>query len=395
MRRRGLGVLLILTLLVAAGTLLQDVRFDRALQRERASAATIDRELAALDVALVSFSAAQTGYVATGQGPSFWMTHASDLSAEIDAGLARLKSMSASADARTRYDAAMSALADITAIDSRARDLVRKDQRFAASDLIFVDSVDATGRFAAEVAAARGAEKLASEERLTRTSRLRLGLTALALGFVMLVALFFWRIAARESAAAQTSATAGRLGLASEPAPRTAAEPPAHAPASNADLEPSGDINLAAAAELCIDLARVIDGRDVPALVERAATVLDAKGLILWIVDSSGAMLRPMLTHGYSDRILARLGRLQMDADNVTSLAFRSMRPQAVPGAGPGDPGAIAVPLITPTGCIGVLAAETRQSRPDRNRLSVARMIAAQFATIVPGSTDAARSARA
>lgn len=400
MSRRGLGVLLILTFLVAAGTLVQDFRFDRSLAREYASAAATDREFAALEVALVSFGAAQTSYVATGQGPAFWLTHAAELAAQIDAGINRLRSTSTSAEARVRYDAALAALADVNSVDGRARELVRKDQRFAASDLIFIDAVDASERLAAELTAAHTAERQASELRLTRTARLRLGVNGLALGFLLIVALFFWRVAVRATSEEPVAATTGPLGLELTLGP----EPLAARPASsarrqsepvtlNADLAPATDLNLVAAAELCVDLARVIDGRDIPGLVERAAIVLDAKGLIVWVADSSGALLRPTLTHGYSDKVLARLGVLQIDADNATSLAFRSMRTQTVAGASPGDPGAIAAPLITPSGCVGVLAAEVRHTHPDKNRLSLARMIAAQFATIIPADAAGARAA--
>jgi hypothetical protein len=388
--------LLILTFLVAAGTLVQDFRFDRSLAREHAAAAATDREFAALDVALVSFGAAQTSYVATGQDSSFWLTHAAELAAQIEAGINRLRSASTSADARVRYDAAVGALADLNRVDGRARELVRKDQRFGASDLIFLDAVDASERLAAELTAARTAERQASDLRVTSTARLRLGVNGLALGFLLIVALFFWRMAGRAIAESRAGIALTRplqLDLEAEPEPAperptSPARPPAPSVPINVDLAPQTDLNLVAAAELCVDLARVVDGRDVPGLVERAATVLDAKGLIVWVADASGAMLRPALTHGYSDKVLSRLGALSIDADNVTSLAFRSMRTQMMAGAQPGDPGAIAAPLITPAGCVGVLAAEVHHTNPDKARLSVARMIAAQFATIIPG-TDA------
>jgi GAF domain-containing protein len=59
------------------------------------------------------------------------------------------------------------------------------------------------------------------------------------------------------------------------------------------------------------------------------------------------------------------------------------MRSQAVNGAAPAAPGAIAVPIVTASGCVGVLSAEVSRTRPDHETLAVARMIAAQFAAIV------------
>jgi hypothetical protein len=144
-----------------------------------------------------------------------------------------------------------------------------------------------------------------------------------------------------------------------------------------------------------VDLARVMDSRDVPALLERATKVLEAKGVILWIVDATGAVLRPSLSHGYSDKVLNRLGALDVDADNVTSLAFRSVRSQVMPGAAPGAAGAIAVPLVTASGCNGVLSAELRETKPAPELLALTRIVAAQFATLIAPADSAARAAEA
>jgi len=164
-----------------------------------------------------------------------------------------------------------------------------------------------------------------------------------------------------------------------------------HATATAAHAVPASQtraVSLTAAAELCIDLARVMDGRDVPALLERTATLLDAKGVVIWAVDTGGALLRPSIGHGYSDKVMSRLRPLQVDSDNVTALAFRSLQAQAVPGATSGEAGAIAVPLMTATGCVGVLAAEIRQSRPHPDLLPMAKIVAAQFSTLVSPVDD-------
>ena len=112
------------------------------------------------------------------------------------------------------------------------------------------------------------------------------------------------------------------------------------------------------------------------------------------MTDSAGAQLRPQLAHGYSDRVLTKMGTLQVDGDNVTSLAFRSVREQTVNGAASTSAGAIAVPLVTSSGCIGVLAAEVNRQRPSAETVDLARIIAAQFATLVVPSGDASRAAQ-
>jgi hypothetical protein len=174
----------------------------------------------------------------------------------------------------------------------------------------------------------------------------------------------------------------GRTAAREQEEPSIAPSPAPAAPAPTPEPAHVPRLDLAEAAQVCVDLARVLDGQDIPPLLARAARVLDAKGLVLWVTDSSGARLRPSLAHGYSDKVLQRLGPLQIDADNVTSLAFRSLQPQTLTDASTGAPSALAVPLITATGCIGVLAAEV-QGRTGHDAVPVARMFAAQLATLV------------
>jgi hypothetical protein len=381
MRTRHLTVLFILTIGIGAGTLILDFRFDVALARDRAAAVAVERDVASTEASLAAWRAAQAGYVATGQTPSFWVKRAAGHSAEIEAAILRLQSATTMPEAKTQLDLATSALGDLNGIDGRARDFATSDRRFEAADLIFTDAVGPVQRLSDALAAAREAERQGIEARLVGTRWLRLGMNGLAVGgLILAVVLFERRSKQADSAAADARAAGG------PPANLDGVVSPARPVTTNG--------NLAAAAELCVELGRVMDGRDVPALFERVAPVLGAKGIVLWIADASGAQLRPSLTLGYSDRMIARLGTLQTDSDNVTSLAFRSMRSQTVNGAAPASPGAIAVPLVTAAGCVGVLSAEVTRSRPDHETMAIARMIAAQFAAIV-APTEAAPMAGA
>ena len=89
------------------------------------------------------------------------------------------------------------------------------------------------------------------------------------------------------------------------------------------------------------------------------------------------------MAHGYSDRMLTRLGQLPVSADNATSLACRTLQPQLVPATTPESAGALAVPLIGTTGCVGVLAAEVNGPRATGHQISVARLIAAQLSAVI------------
>ena len=359
------------------------------------------------------------------------MTKVSELFTTIDAGITRLKEGTVNTDARARYVAAATALTDQIDLDTRARELARSD-RLIASDLVFENAVEGQKRLIAELEAGRAIDAEANQARVNRLTQLRFGMNAASLGFVTLLTVLFGRAVRREApvpspaaAPAEASAATGLLlrpeasaspaaekaavtarsdvkpagvladGKARQPvrgnAPSRETLPlrPAPAPPLSPLLPPPAPANLTEVAELCVDLGRVIDSRDVPSLVERASTLLQAKGIVLWVADSAGAMLRPSVTHGYSDKVLARLGPLQIDGDNVTSLAFRSMRPQTMTGSGANASSALAVPLLTASGCVGVLAAEIKTDRPASELLPVARIIAAQFAALIAPTEEA------
>jgi hypothetical protein len=394
MKQRRIGLLLTLTLLLALGTIVQDFRFDQAFANDHDVAVKIDREVGALDVQLSDLRAAQTGYLAVGQNPDFWIGRTAELSKRLRESIDRLRAAAPNSEARAKYDAAGVALTDLMSIDKRARDLVKNDQRLLAADVVLVDELDASQRLAGEISAVRDVELAAANAKMASAARLRFGMNGLALGFVLVVLLFVSRATGEPAAAAIAPASTAQMIRDLPPPVKVAV--PASAPAAAARITAPAPASphLLEAAELCVDLARVMDGRDVPALVERTATVLDAKGVIIWVADTEGRELRPTLTHGYTDKVIERLGTLPVESDNVTSLAYRSMRPQTMNGAGPGTTGAVAVPLMTASGCVGVLAAEVRHSKPAAEMISLAKILAAQFSSIVtPADTAEARSA--
>ncbi len=381
--RKGFSLLLILTLILTLGTIVQTYRFDTSADLERSSALSLQQELGSVEVALADLRAAQAAYLAVGQDHRFWISRATDLTTQITDGLTRLSSATTSSDARSRYDGARTALADLANVDRRAREFVTAGQPLLASDIVFVEGLAATQRLQSDLLAARHVEVAASEARLIRDARLGFGMTAVALGFVLLVA-FRTARTIPEAPANDPSSTAQMIRDLPPPvkAP-VASSSPGTATRVTAPVTPPPAVNLPGAAELCVDLARVIDSRDVQGLLERAATVLDAKGVILWVANLDASSLKPSLSFGYTDKVIQRLGQLPVDSDNVTSQAFRSMRPQTMNGATPNAAGAVAVPLVTGSGCIGVLSAETRLCKPSAEVVAVARIIAAQFAALV------------
>lgn len=170
--------------------------------------------------------------------------------------------------------------------------------------------------------------------------------------------------------------------------PRVAPEPPGTGASCRPELGP------AAAAELCTRLGRVVHRREVAPILEDAARALDAVGLIVWSADSREGALRPSLSCGYDDSALARMAEVRADADNAIAAAFRSARACVVTGSG-AVTGALVVPLISASGCVGVLAIELRHGDEQRESVSVfATIMAAQLVTLV-GSVPLAEAVNA
>jgi hypothetical protein len=378
-RNRGLVLLFLLMCVVALVSAFQALYIERLLAVGRQTADAADRDTESAVTAIADYRAAEAGYLATGQEPGYWMTRADTLASSMSDVMTRQRAATPSAQARASFDEAAGALEDLGKLDRRARTLVKNDQRFVASDVIFMDSLQAANHLAQTLAAARETDRAARQEQLTRLSEVRLAAIGGSMAFGLVGA---WILLARARSASAAEAT-------------PVAEPASSRSLSLGPIQPdpvpataAPDVNLTDAADLCVDLARVLDSRDVPALFERAARILGAKGLVLWVADTSGALLRPSLSHGYSEKVLARMSGLQMDGDNATALAFRSMQAQIVGASSPAGAGALAVPLMTATGCVGVLSAEVKKGKPGSDTLSVAQMIAAQFSALVaPGSS--------
>lgn len=182
-------------------------------------------------------------------------------------------------------------------------------------------------------------------------------------------------------------ALARSIPAAVSPAPGAARPVPASPP-----LPPAPDPDLSAAARLCTELGRAADARQAAPVLQESARVLDAVGLIVWAWNPLADALMPALAHGYPDQVLAQLPRVGLDADNPTAAAFRAGE-TCVVSRGERASGALVVPLMTPAGCVGVLAIELRHGREQRDSVrALAAILAAQLARLIEsaGPTEAA-----
>lgn len=341
-------------------------------------------------VATADLRGAQQGYVAAGQGPDFWFARVTAISKDLRTDLASLKSLAASPDASIAIEDATGALQDFDQMDRRARDFARARQLMSASDLIFADGFDLTKKTGDAIERALTAE-LADRNGVLGFLKRREGYAlaggSTVVGIVLALLLPVRRqhtdeatlpIAAERAAVShETLSDLSDFGVVAKAVP---AAPPAPT------------VNMEELASLCGDLARVSDTRTLPAILERAATVLDATGLVVWIADPDGRELSPILVHGYPPQLATRLGTIARDASNLTASAYRTGLVQTMKADAVSD-GAIAAPLLSATGCVGVLAAEMKSGGEQHEiMLSTAAIIASQLATLV--GPPAARGAR-
>jgi transcriptional regulator with XRE-family HTH domain len=139
---------------------------------------------------------------------------------------------------------------------------------------------------------------------------------------------------------------------------------------------------LADIADLCTRVARASKLTQLEPRLADAVRILNAVGAVLWTWERHKSALRARVSCGYSEDVLARFPVVGRDADNAIGVAFRSGKIAVVDGAD-GETGAIAVPLLGPDGCVGVLALEVRHG-DERNDVlhAIASIVAAQFVSL-------------
>jgi transcriptional regulator with XRE-family HTH domain len=170
------------------------------------------------------------------------------------------------------------------------------------------------------------------------------------------------------------------------PAPVNGGSPPAleeAVPEPDVIEEIIPEPSLLEMSELCTRLGRLPDRRALPALLDDAARVLDAIGLVVWCWDARTGSLRAKLANGYSAETIAQLPAVPADAPNAVATAFRSGEACLVPGDTELT-AAVAVPVMAPAGCVGVLAIEVHNGCEQFEWIrAFAAILAAQMASFL------------
>jgi hypothetical protein len=411
--RRAVRLTLLLVFLAAMGlTARLFWTAEQEVRRTEAATRAFDEAARAAILSATELRAAQQAYVAAGQGIDFWFARTNALQNELKGEVSALRARTSASDAVAAFENALGVLQDFEQMDFRARERTRARQTSAASDLIFADGLDLTRKIAASIEQGRAAAIAASESETAAVERRKIFSLGAAAAAGTLIVLLLVPVREREvprlvsaPSVPATSPLRPMLtepvelddGVTIKPAQVVRAEPPPPPPApAPAVVEPPPApvivqvpvpepprIDLPGMARLVGDMARLVDTRALPGMLERAAELLDASGIVLWIADPDGRELAPIMTHGYPQQLVTRLGTIQRGAENATAAAFRTSLLQTV-DADSVSSGAIAAPLVTPIGCVGVMAAEIRNDGERQDAvLAAAGIVAAQLATLV------------
>ena len=357
--------LLVFTLLVGigigAGVLIWYVEGRvRALDTtEREVTGEIDRLIAGL----TDIPAGQAAYLVPGQPIDRWSERVASNLTQLDAITQALQVRARSVDAQPRLQAMSDGLARLSEIDAAIHHDIEAENTEQATMRVFAESRQAIEALTTSLRHLRDAESnafLTDREAIVQQSWAALagGAAAWMIGLVFLV-----RIPRIRTGEATVS--------------------PAAAPSIDAGPQTPTSVagDLAAAADLCTAISRVTSSDALPALLGRAAGILDASGVIVWL--SAGEELFPVTAFGYDARTLTRMGSISLSVDNATTAAWRTGEVRTVAGDETTH-GAIIVPMFGPAACIGVLTAEVRHGgETDATNRAIASLLAAQLSTVV------------
>ena len=330
--------------------------------------------------ALGDVRAGQHAYVAAGQSGAFWMPKVAATTETARSTVVGLREAADSGAARAQLLDAESAVAELATIDKRIRDYLKAGDQLMAGDVIFTEAAVTAATAAHHVESARIAELQdydASEASLRLQQALALGGAAAFAGVIIVLLVPVRRTEPAIVAPSEEQAAAA------EPVP---AAPPA---------PPSSTIGtiLRTTADLATDFGRLRDLPDLQRLLARAADVMDASGIVVWLGNTSGADLQPVAAQGYSAHALARMPAVPRSANNAAAAAYRTGAMQIVLSRPGGATGALVAPILGPEGSIGALSAEIRHGGEGSETIqAMASIFAAHLAGVFAATAGDTRA---
>jgi hypothetical protein len=412
-------VVLALAAQAAAGFFL--VRAERQKAATRDGFNNLVRDIGRAHALIGDLRSAEAALISSGQDPAEWAPKLAGSVRNLGDTLGKIDRASLSPESAQDLAAVGEAIAAFSKLSDHVRDLVTTEQPLTASSIVFGDATQHLSTAAAALASATAMQGEAVGREIARQNLNEAFALGGAVAWTLIVLLILLqRITVEATRPSPEDAVTTNVGLSLGGPPAAgsgatgngidldlawrsrqpaAASPPDPPHESEQALEDDGrresvlrlnmdaQVDLAEAARLCTDLARVKETGELTGLLARAAELLDASGIVLWLVAPGGSTLRPAASHGYSDLALARMKTLSGRSANAVSLAFSTGRLEVVRG-GTDKPGAIVVPIVTPGGCVGAVAAEIRHgAEASPSVQAVATIVAAQLASLVAETT--------
>ena len=272
-------------------------------------------QAAALTATIADVRAGQVAYVARGQGEAFWMSRVESLLPALQKHTEQFAGSLTSPSARSAFEPAAAALENFRTLDTKVRDFVQGGSALLAADMIFSDGLESMATASTQVTVALNEELLYRNASISAVRSRQLAILGGGAGLLLVL------IAGLAFARANTGKSAEP-----EAAPAVPVIEPvrfeAPLPKARAAVTPK----LLTTAQLCRELSRVGDSTHLPGLLERAARVVDASGIIVWVAEPSRQRLVPALAHGYDDRTVVRMGSIHRDANNAVAAAYPHVR---------------------------------------------------------------------
>jgi hypothetical protein len=365
------------------------IRTEKEIASSRTTVRAFDLHAREAADTLADLRFAQQAYVATGQAVGFWMPKVATTVESVRTAITSLRQSAASGPARSALMDAEATIAEFESVDKRARDYINSGDHLMAADVIFTEGGDTATRATRQVETSRVAEHLAldaNEADRRNEQTLALGVAG---ALAVMVILLLVPVPRRAEAVAKPieSATEREPELFIAPAP--VAPQPQILPDQTSPI-------LMTAAGLCTEFGRVRDLADLKHMLARTAEVLDASGLVVWVGSTSGADLQPIVSHGYSPQLVARMPSVPRAADNAAAAAYRTGSMQIVLARPGGALGALVVPLLAADGCIGALSAEIRAGGEAAEGVqALATIFAAHLAGVFAATAADATEAKA
>ena len=375
--------LLIVGLLITAALAFRAVDNEASLGRAYRESVTHNLASGQALEALLDLRASLHAYVAPGQGVPFWSRRSEQLLDSLRQHLVTL-------DAAVAHNGGsvaetLDAVDQLAAAERRSREYARRGETLLAGDVVFTEVRDLLGTATEQIYSARTTLAAAHDRRVSALRREQAMLGGAAVVTWIAIALLLVTPTKAEpvkdpNAWREELAQTIKKPVPVAPAP-TPAPPPPQVPEAPKVPVLAVD-NIQEVGEICSDLATLSDSGALSGALDRAATVLGASGVIVWIASNDGNSLSPVASHGFDEKLVTRIGRIPRESANLTAAAFRENVARVSPATATA-PAALAVSLCGPSGSVGVLSVELKPDGPaDDSRVALATIFAAQLATL-------------